>query len=72
MPLLQIQRKAGLIGIRQEKKRVMRIEYHSPSVLKLKIDKLGQIRLCTSKMLHLAYSPFYKKSHLSTIRLCFT
>lgn len=54
-----------------KKKKIVRIEYHSPSVLKLKIDKLGQIWLYTGKMLQLDYSPFYKESQVSTIWFCF-
>jgi len=43
MPTLLIQRKAGLIGIRQEKKESGENKNHSHSLLKLKIDKLEQI-----------------------------
>lgn len=43
------------------RKKKVRIENHSPSMLKLKINKLGQIWLYTRKMLYLAYSHLYKK-----------
>lgn len=53
------------------KKKVLRIQNHSPSVLNLKTDKLGQIWLCTSKMVHLAYS-FHRTPPCFHVWLCFT